>query len=66
MFPDIAYPEQLTVLTATLNGFCRERGIMPGTPEYEAVAREIMSLFQNGFDTEATIRAMLDQERKCA
>ncbi|HTV69510.1 MAG TPA: hypothetical protein VMF90_13330 [Rhizobiaceae bacterium] len=66
MFPDVAYPEQLTVLTSTLNGYCRERGITPGTPDYEAVAREIMSLFQNGFDSEDTIRAMLDQERKRA
>lgn len=63
---DVAYPEQLELLTGVLNAYCRDHGISPGTPEYEKVAAGIMVLFRNGFDQADTIRAMLEQERKRA
>lgn len=47
-FTGIANPEQLEVLSAALEAYCRASHIEPETQAYEDAARHIMALFNNG------------------
>ena len=47
----IAKPEQLKQLTETLQNYCREAHIEPGTPEYGSAGRLIMSLYESGISS---------------
>jgi hypothetical protein len=55
----IVEPEQLAILTAVVEGYCKENGIDPTGDEREEVARLVMKLFCQGIATAEELRTVL-------
>jgi hypothetical protein len=47
---DYASPEQLDLLGATLEAYCREHGISEGSEAHEDAARILLDLFKSGVE----------------
>jgi hypothetical protein len=56
----IAYPEDMEILRAVLNRFCKDHHVSGDGHEAAEIARTIISLFQAGLCDEPRIRAALD------
>ena len=56
----IAHPEELALLTAALEAYCRKAAIEPGSSSYEDAARLIMSLFNRGASSAEELAAAMD------
>ena len=50
-FSGIVEPEQLAILTALVDAYCKEQGIDPASDEGEQVALLVMTLFSVGAST---------------
>ena len=55
----VVEPEQLAILTAVVEAYCKENGIDPTSDEREEVARLVMRLFCQGIATAEELRIML-------
>jgi hypothetical protein len=58
-YSGVVEPEQLAVLTAVVETYCRENGIDPTGNEREEVARLVMKLFCQGIATAEELRTVL-------
>ena len=52
-------PEQLAILTAVVEAYCKENGIDPASHEREEVARLVMKLSYRGIATAEELRTVL-------
>ena len=52
-------PEQLAILTAVVEAYCKENGIDPTSDEREEVARLVMKLSYRGIATAEELRIVL-------
>ena len=59
IFNGFAHPEQLTVLTKVLDGYCRNHKIASNSPERADAGRMVMSLFERGRHTSKELSAAL-------
>jgi hypothetical protein len=59
-FTGIFNPEQLAVLSKTLDDYCASCGIEQFTPEHEDAVYLVMALFQQGAQTAEELKAALD------
>jgi hypothetical protein len=58
-FSGIVEPEQLTILALAVDQHCRQAGIDPESPEGQAVAQMVLTLFQGGAATTEELKAAL-------
>jgi hypothetical protein len=59
-FYGIADPEQLAMLTTTLDEYCSENGFYPGSSHREEAAFVLVEAFKSGACTVQELRARLD------
>ena len=59
LFTGIVEPEQLTILAVAVHQRCRQAGIDPASPEGQAVAQIVMTLFKGGAATTEELKAAL-------
>jgi hypothetical protein len=55
----VSDPEQLAILTAVVEAYCKENGIDPASAEREEVARLVMKLSCRGIATAEELRTVL-------
>jgi hypothetical protein len=65
-FDGIASPEQLKILTDTLDAYCQRQGIEPFTQAHEDAAAMVMCLFKSGIVTAEEIDATLHKHSRQA
>ena len=58
-FSGIVEPEQLTILAVAVDQHCRQAGIDPASPEGQAVAQIVLTLFNGGAATIEELKAAL-------
>jgi hypothetical protein len=58
-YAGIVEPEQLAILTAIVEAYCKENGIDPTGDEREEVARLVMKLYCRGIATAEELRTVL-------
>ena len=59
-FNGVMNPQQLTTLTAALDGFCKTAAIEPGTDEFDEARYLIMSLYRTGATSAEAMRAAVE------
>ena len=59
-FNDIMNPQQLAILTAALDDFCRIGNIQKGTPEHDQASFLILSLYRQGATTDKALAAAVE------
>src|SRR4051794_5089679 len=58
-FNGVVHPEQLAMMTAVLNDYCREHGIKNGSEACESTAVMIVALFRDGYQTAGELKGAL-------
>jgi len=59
-FHDIMNPQQLAILTAALDDFCRIGNIQKGTTEHDLASFFILSLYRQGATTDKALAAAVE------
>ena len=59
-FNGVMNPQQLTTLTAALDGFCKTAAIERGTDEFDEAGRLVISLFSGGATTAKALKTALE------
>jgi len=63
-FNGVVHPEQLAMMTAVLNDYCREHGIKNGSEACESTAVMIVALFRDGYQTAGELKGALGDDPK--
>jgi hypothetical protein len=58
-FGTIASPQQLSILQGVVAAYCRHTGIIPGSPEEQAAAANVMALYEMGVRGQNDLMAAL-------
>jgi hypothetical protein len=62
----IFQPEELNILQRVFDQMCIERGCLPDSKDGEALAMELVALFQNGIMTENDLFGAVEGNRRSA
>lgn len=58
-FGGVVEPEQLAMLTAIVDAYCKAKGIDPTGDERDPIARLVMTLFSRGITTAEELKTVM-------
>jgi hypothetical protein len=64
-FKGVMNPQQLAMLTAALDGFCKNAAIEPNTYEFDEARYLVMSLYCKGATTTEALTAAIENRLLC-